>query len=122
MAAPPTFDVRLARTGASLAPACGLANSFWTRFKGLMGRPALPAGEGLLIVPCNSVHCFGMKFAIDVLYLSREGEVLRVVPDLAPGAVGPLVRGARAVLELPAGTAAAHGVVAGDRIEGQPAL
>lgn len=114
------FEVRLARTGEPLATRCELANNAWTRFKGLMGRPSLPAGEGLLIVPCNSVHCFWMRFAIDVLYLARDGEVLRVAADLRPGSIGPFVKGARAVLELPAGTAAAAGVMPGDRLEGLP--
>lgn len=117
-----TYEVRVAGSGAVLATEARLANSFWTRFKGLMGKPSLPAGEGLIIVPCNSVHCFGMKFAIDVLYLSRAGEVLRVASDMLPGSIGPLVKGARAVLELPAGTAEAAGVKAGDRLEGLPAL
>lgn len=117
-----TYTLRVAGKDAVLATEAHLANSFWTRFKGLMGRPALPAGEGLIIVPCNSVHCFGMKFAIDVLYLSREGEVLRIVSDMLPGSIGPLVRGARAVLELPSGTAEAVGVSVGDRLEGLPKL
>jgi uncharacterized membrane protein (UPF0127 family) len=114
--------IRVARTGAELADRVALATTFWTRFKGLMGRKTFEAGEGLLIIPCNSVHCFFMKFAIDVVYLSREGEVLRVASDLHPGAIGPLVKGARAVLELPAGTAAAAGVLPGDRLEGLPPL
>ena len=122
MSAQEAFAVRVVRTGDTLATACGLANSFWTRFWGLMGKPSLPDGGALLIVPCNSVHCFGMKFAIDVVYLARDGEVLRIVPDMAPGTIGPLVRGARAVLELPAGTVGAAGVVVGDRLEGLPAL
>ena len=117
-----TYEVRVAGTDAVLATEAGLANNFWLRFKCLMGRKALPAGEGLIIVPCNSVHCFGMKFAIDVLYLSREGEVLRVVSDMLPGSIGPMVRGSRAVLELPAGTAEAAGVSAGDKLEGLPKL
>ena len=114
--------VTVARTGAVLVERLGLANSFWTRFKGLMGRKTFPAGDGLLIVPCNSVHCFFMKFAIDVVYLSRDGEVLRVASELRPGAIGPLVKGARAVLELPGGTTATAGVLPGDRLEGLPPL
>lgn len=116
------FEIRLARTGAVLVERCARADTFWTRFKGLMGRKTFEAGEGLLIVPCNSVHCFFMKFAIDVVYLSREGEVLRVASDLRPGAIGPLVKGARAVLELPGGAAATAGVLPGDRLEGLPPL
>lgn len=110
------FAISNPRTGAVLATAARRANSFWTRFLGLMGAPGLPEGGGLLIVPCSSVHCFGMKFTIDVLFLSREGEVLHVMPEMAPGRVSPIVRKARAVLELPAGAIAASGTVVGDRL------
>lgn len=112
-----SFAIRNPRSGAALATAARRADNFWTRFKGLMGVRELPAGEGLLIVPCNSVHCFGMKIPIDVVFLSRDGEVLHLMPDMAPGKVSPIVRKARAVLELPAGTIAATDTRVGDRLD-----
>src|ERR1700756_449220 len=45
------------------------------RRKGLLGRDRLPAGEGLWIVPCEAVHTFGMRFAIDLIYLDRHMRV-----------------------------------------------
>src|SRR5262245_65768707 len=51
-----------------LAERAELATSWWARAKGLLGRRELPAGEGLVIRPCNSVHCFFMAFTIDVIY------------------------------------------------------
>jgi uncharacterized membrane protein (UPF0127 family) len=69
----------------------------------------------MLITPCSSVQTTFMRFAIDVVFLDRDGQVVKVVQELRPyrGALGG--RGAHSVLELPAG--AAHGVIAvGDRL------
>lgn len=117
-----TFAITNPRTGATLAGAARLANNFWSRFRGLMWTDALPEGQGLLIVPCNSVHCFGMRYPIDVAFLSREGTVLHVIPDMAPGKLSPLVKGARATLELPAGMLEKTGTQVGDRLELPPVL
>lgn len=97
-----------------LAGRVQVADSFGPRLLGLMFRRRLDAQEGLLLRPCNSVHTFFMRFPIDVVYLDRDGQVLRVTPAMAPWRVGPLVRGAKQVLELPAGGAA--GLAAGARL------
>jgi hypothetical protein len=115
-----TFPITNPRTGETLASAARLADNFWTRFKGLMWTDALPPGEALLIVPCNSVHCFGMRYDIDVLFLSKDGTVLKAIPEMKPGAISPLVKGARATLELPAGTIARTATEEGDRLELPP--
>ncbi|HEV3233554.1 MAG TPA: DUF192 domain-containing protein [Candidatus Dormibacteraeota bacterium] len=81
-----------------------MADSSWKRFVGLMGRASLPAGEGLWIEPCNSIHMFFMRFAIDAVFLDRDNRVKRVVRDLKPWRVSPIVFGARTVVELPAGS------------------
>lgn len=81
-----------------------IAQNFWQRLKGLLGTSELAAGKGLLIRPCSSVHTLGMKYPIDVLFLSSELEVLKVVDSLqAMRAV--YCPGSSFVLELPAGTA-----------------
>lgn len=81
-----------------------IASTSWSRAVGLMGRPELPAGRGLWIEPCNSIHMFFMRFAIDVLFLDRAGRVKRVMLGLKPWRVSPIVFGTRTVVELPAGT------------------
>ena len=111
-----TFAVTNARTGKDLATHARSADNFWTRFWGLMGVKELPAGSGLVIVPCNSIHCFGMKIVIDAVFISREGEVLHLIPDMKPGRVSPLVRKSRGVIELPAGSIAASETTVGDRL------
>ena len=88
----------------TLADKISLANSFFTRFKGLMGKKSLEAGEGLLLMHCSSVHCFFMKIPIDVVYLSKSMTVLGI-ETLTPWHIGKHMKGSTHVLELAADTA-----------------
>jgi uncharacterized membrane protein (UPF0127 family) len=103
-----------------LAERADPANSFLTRARGLLGRSSLAPGEGLILRPCAMVHTVGMTFPIDVIHLDADSRVLRVVADLRPWRFGPLVRGSRVVVELPAGTTTATGTKQGDAIQLQP--
>jgi hypothetical protein len=110
---------------AVLAERLEVARSFWARFVGLMGRAELGAGSGLFLAG-NGIHMFFMRFPIDAVFVSSEdGEgrrrVVAVHERLAPwtGLV-PLVRGAAAVIELPAGTVAASGTCVGDEVALEP--
>jgi len=98
---------------------CVVADTAPTRMRGLLGRPGLEAGEGLLIRPTNSVHMFFMRFAIDVVFLDRELVVQKVVEALRPWRLAGC-RGARAALELPAGTAGRRGITVGERLTLEP--
>ena len=71
---------------------------------GLLGRKELGEGTGLWLEPCNGIHTFAMRFPIDVLFLDREGRALKMVSGVRPWRVCGPVRGARVVIELPAGT------------------
>lgn len=101
---------------AVVATACRHARTFWTRLRGLIGGPPLQPGQGLLLEPCNSIHMFFMGYPIDAVYLDRYNQVLRVVSHLQPWQLGPTVRGARRVLELPAGQAGRCGVEVGHHL------
>ena len=85
-----------------------LAESFVARLLGWQFRRSLPSGEGLLLVPCRSIHTCFMRAAVDVVFLGEGGRVLAVRRDLGPwrAAVGP--RETLGVLEMPAGEAACH--------------
>jgi hypothetical protein len=101
---------------------CQLADKFWTRGKGLLGRSHLPAEEGILLVPGTSIHMFGMKFPIDVVFLTKEDVVTDIAPDIAPGKMHVAKAGAGkpfAALELAAGTIARCQIGIGDRLERQ---
>ena len=92
--------------GVVLAERATVAARPWSRMRGLLGRPPLAPGEGLLIVPCQGVHTVGMGYPIDVVHLDRRGLVRRVLRGLSPWRIGPLVWRGHLVLELPAGGAA----------------
>lgn len=101
---------------AVLAEAAGAADTSAARRVGLLKHEKLAEGEGLWIAPCEAVHTFGMKFAIDVLYLDRKRKVLKVRERLVPWRISGCLR-AHSVLELPAGMAEKTGTRAGDQLE-----
>jgi uncharacterized membrane protein (UPF0127 family) len=102
--------------GHLLGDRIGIADRWWLRLRGLLGRDTLPRGEGLLLDPCRAVHMLGMRFPIDVAFLDRTGEVVAAYHALAPGARTGWHRAATAALELPAGTLQASGTGVGDTI------
>jgi len=110
------YRVRNLTRNTLLADRARVADSFGTRLKGLMGVTDFPAGSGLHIVPCTSIHTFFMRLPIDALFLTRELEVVDVCPALAPWRVSRLYPRARSVLELPAGAAEATQTIPGDRL------
>ena len=89
-----------------------VADNFVTRGLGLLVGAPLEPQEGLLIAPCASIHTLGMRYAIDVVFMDRTARVLRVCEAVGAGRMR-FARRARAVLELRAGAAAAHGLVPG---------
>lgn len=93
-----------------------MADNFFSRLKGLIGRPGLPPGWCLVIDPCNSVHTIFMRFGIDLLFVDRSGKAVRLVENLPPFRFTPVVRGSRLVIEFPSGTLARTGTLAGDTI------
>jgi hypothetical protein len=99
-----------------LAERLFVAGRFWSRMVGLLGKNQLPAGEGLLIKPCNAVHMMFMRFPIDLLFLSPDYTVLKTVEKLKPWRFAAC-RPARMAVELAAGTVARTGTEAGDKLE-----
>jgi uncharacterized membrane protein (UPF0127 family) len=70
------------------------------RLLGLASLAADSAGPGLLIPRCRSVHTFGMRFALDVVFLDADGRPLSAHRRVGPRRI-VWDRGASAVLELP---------------------
>jgi uncharacterized protein len=98
-----------------LASAAEIADRGATRRKGLLGRSGLRDGEGLWIVPCESVHTIGMQFAIDLVYLDRNHRVRKVRSSVPAWRMSACLL-AHSVLELPAGTIERTETMAGDHI------
>ncbi len=114
------------RTGQVLVGELEVAATPAARSRGLLGRSGLPRDAGLWIRPCAvlgfaSIHMFGMRFAIDVLYLDRRLRVVKIVRGLKPwrlSAAWP----AHSVVELPAGALDEADVRPGDvlQVQGDP--
>ncbi len=99
-----------------------LANGWWSRLRGLLGRRPLAEGEGLMLVPCRAVHMFGMRYPVDVAFVDRTGGVVATYHCLAPGSRSKWHRGAVAALEVPAGTLATTDTRPGDSLMWYPSL
>lgn len=94
-----------------------VADTAWTRMRGLLGRASLFSNEGMLIKQCSSVHTIGMLYPIDIVFLRSDGYVLRVVNNLRPFRLS-VCKGASMVLELSAGNAQALQLKPGVQLSG----
>lgn len=103
-----------------MAARCTVADSVSTRLRGLLGRGSLAADEGMLLSSTGSIHTCFLRFPIDAVFLDGDLRVLGVAAELKPWRVAGR-RGARAVLELPAGAAARRGLEPGARLHVQAA-
>jgi uncharacterized membrane protein (UPF0127 family) len=103
------------RTNAVIARDIEIADTRETRNRGLLGRDRMDSGSALLISPCLAVHTAFMRFAIDVVFVDRNGRVVKTVRDLGPWRMAAAWR-ARRVIEMPAGDLHALDVRVGDRL------
>jgi uncharacterized membrane protein (UPF0127 family) len=99
------------RTSIDIRPARGL----WQRLKGLIGLREWPAGQALMLRPCNAVHTAFMRFPIDVVFVDGRGRIARIA-TLRPWRAAACWR-ARAAYELAAGEAARLGWRAGEVLQ-----
>ena len=104
-----------ARTGMVLAHSLAAAFDSKTRRTGLLGRDRLEEGHALIIAPTNAVHTFFMRFAIDVVFVRKDGLVVRTHHAVKPWRIAGALRG-HAAIELPAGTLANSATVRGDQL------
>ncbi len=101
--------------GRTVCERCARAESPLQRMRGLLGRRSLAPDEGILLRPAGSVHTAFMRFPIDVVFVDGEGTVIKVADSLPPWRTSA-AKGAKAVVELAAGAAAAAGLTAGQRL------
>jgi uncharacterized membrane protein (UPF0127 family) len=109
------YELVLESSGRVVVPDLEVAAESATRKKGLLGRAGLADGSGLVIAPTNAVHTFFMRFPIDILFVTRAGEVVKVRQAVPAWRMAAAFRG-YAVVELAAGGAARAGLQVGDRV------
>jgi len=105
----------LREDGAVVCEPCVVADTEWTRLKGLLGRKGLDDGEGLLIRRTGSIHMFFMRFPIDAVFVDRDMRVVKVVSNLKPWRIA-WGRGAKDVVEMAAGEAQRRGIETGQQL------
>ena len=89
-----------------LADQAELADNYWTRFIGLMGRRELPQGGGLVLQPGGGIHMWFMRIPLDVIHVNKQDRVTHVLRSIKPWRFGPLFVGGKRAIELPVGAAA----------------
>lgn len=108
------------KEGAVLIPECKVANGFFSRLLGLLGRSTLEDGQGLLLTDCRDIHMWGMRFPIDAVFLKRTGggwEVSSVRERLSPWKFLPARDGqADDTLEVKGGMVSRWNLRKGDRL------
>jgi uncharacterized protein len=96
-----------------------VAQTPWSRMKGLIGRKAeeFPPGKGMWIVPSEGIHTFGMSFALDVAYLNADRRIIRIYHALAPQRIAAFMPRAHSIMELPAGVLMQSETQVGDLLQ-----
>ena len=103
------------RNQRSVATSVQLADTRRARRKGLLGRDSMRVDEAMVITPCVAVHTAFMRFAIDVVFVDRDGRAVQIVQDMQPWRMAASLKG-YAVIELAAGRVKSCGVQLGDRL------
>lgn len=94
-----------------------IAESFFSRLRGLMGRSRLAEGRGLLLAPCNSIHMLFMRFAIDVIYLDKEYCIKKIARNVSPWIGMSFCFGAWGALEMASGEADRLNLAVGQKLK-----
>lgn len=113
---------KLMRASQVLLPHLEVADTRWTRARGLLGRSHLPADQAMLILNCNNIHTFFMKFPIDLIFLNRKMEVTKTVPRVKPGRIVLSMLRSKHVIELSEGFLEKNPVKVGEKLHVDPAL
>ena len=91
------------KTGKLLADNLEMKDSFLGRLIGLMGKKNLKKGQGIILKPCSQIHTCFMRFAIDVVFISKDFKVLKVIKKIKPWHFSPIVLKSIYTLEVAAG-------------------
>lgn len=102
--------------GIVIASKAQIAASMGQRMKGLLGRKGLAPDEALVLKPCSSIHTLFMRFPIDVLFLDKNVQIIRVIQNMPPYRLSPFVWASHLAIELPAGKISQTNTQIGDRL------
>ena len=98
-----------------------IAETFWTRLRGLIGHAPLRPGEAMLIRPCKGVHCWFMGFPLDIIFVDPTWRVVSIAHDMQPWAVGRPIKAASFVIEMASGEAKRTQTMVGDQLQAHAA-
>ena len=115
----PKLRVRNRNRETVLTDRADIADTAKKRNTGLLKHTGLAPGEGLWIVPCESVHTFFMRFPIDLVYLDRKNVVKKVRSEVGAWRMSACLS-AHSILELPAGTIRSTQCQPGDTLQFSP--
>lgn len=94
-----------------------IANTFFARVKGLLGRKVFLPNQAIILDPCNSVHTFFMRFPIDILFIGKDYKVIKTLPNLNPNRISHMYWHSSKVIELPAGRLSLTNTQAKDQLQ-----
>lgn len=93
-----------------------IADSLFSRMKGLLGKKHLDTDEMMWIHKCNSIHTFFMKFPIDCVFVDKDLTIKKIFFDVSPWRITLPVLSASSVIELAGGQARILNLKAGDQL------
>lgn len=87
------------------------------RFVGLMGKKSLNDGEGLLLIPCNSIHMMFMKISLDIVFINKNNTIIHLIENIKPWRISPIIFKSHSVLELPVNSIKSKDLKINDELE-----
>ena len=94
-----------------------VADTVWTRMKGLLGSERIAAGEALVITKCQSIHMLFMRFSIDAIFVDGQNRVVGLVEGIKPFRLSRIFFRSKYVIELAVGTIGTTKTSLGDQLE-----
>ncbi|OEF99137.1 hypothetical protein BHF71_10055 [Vulcanibacillus modesticaldus] len=93
-----------------------IANTFISRLKGWIGKKMLDDNEAIMLIPCSSIHTFGMKMTIDVMFLDKSNRIVYLIKEMNPNRISPIIPQAKKVIEMKSGLLNAYLIEMHDQV------
>ena len=89
--------------GNSLPVQINVCDTYLSRLRGLMFTKQLDRNKGIYIVPCNGIHMYFMNYAIDVIFIDKDGKVVKTYCNVKQWKLIPYVKRAYGCIEVSVG-------------------